>query len=146
MKKNTFYTIIILSLLASNIVCIYLLRGPNSNIFRKHEGPRDIIIEKLDLSPKQVDQYDSLILWHRTSIKNHEAKLFKLKSELYSEIDSSERKNDSIINEINKIQFQIEKIHIKHFKDIEKLCDSSQKSKFKSLSLELSSLFKPRKP
>lgn len=146
MERKKFYWVIIIVLLLSNTVCIFFLLNPKHNIFEKVEGPRNIIIEKLEFNDNQVQAYDSLIQWHRRSIRNNEKKLFQLKSELYSSIESNNIHVDSIIKEINTIQFEIEKIHIQHFRDIEALCDSSQKDNFKSLSLELSSLFKPRKP
>lgn len=146
MERKKYYILIIIILLISNAISAFLLFSNPRNGMHKNEGPREYIIEKLDLNSDQVQQYDSLIEWHRSSVRNAEEHLFSLKSLLYSSIDKNNDSVDSIINAINSIHNDIEKIHVQHFRDIEKICTAEQKDKFKSLSLELSSLFKPKRP
>jgi len=145
MERKKFYLTIIIVLLISNAISAFILFSNKPNR-PDHGGPREYIIDKLDLSEKQVIQYDSLIDWHRSSIRNAEEQIFTLKSLLYSSLDAKDESVDSIITAINNVQHDLEKIHVKHFRDIEKICNDDQKNKFKSLSLELSSLFKPKKP
>ena len=146
MERKKYYTLIIITLLISNAISVFLLISNLRNGMHKNEGPREYIIKKLDFNKEQVKEYDSLIEWHRNSISNAEQQLFTLKSLLYSSLDNKNESIDSIINAINSIHNDIEKINVQHFKEIEKLCTSEQKDKFKSLSLELSSLFKPKRP
>lgn len=146
MERKKYYYLIIITLLISNAISAFLLFSNPRNGMRKNEGPREYIIEKLDFNKEQVKQYDSLIKWHRSSIHNAEEQLFSLKSLLYSSLDNNNESIDSIINAINSIHNDIEKINVQHFKEIEKICTTEQKDKFKSLSLELSSLFKPKRP
>ncbi len=146
MERKKYYALIIIILLISNVISAFLYFSNSRNRMHKNEGPREYIIKKLDFNNEQIQQYDSLIKWHRSSIRNAEEELFTLKSLLYSSLDNKNESLDSIINAINSIHNDIEKINVQHFKDIEKICIAEQKDKFKSLSLELSSLFKPKRP
>lgn len=153
MNRNRFYYVIILILILTNVFLI------NEIIHQKSDppsvagrgklagipGPRNIIIERLKLSDKQVEEYDELIKWHRANIEDCDEKIIKIKSELYRNLNSQESSNDSLLEELNKIQYKVEEIHLKHFADIENLCNSEQKKYFEELKFDLAKLFAKRK-
>lgn len=111
------------------------------------EGPKKIIIEKLQLDDQQVISYQKLIDQHRIDIKAKDEKILFLKNELYSTLNSNQPTSviDSLTSEIGIIQKQIEMTHYNHFLDIKSLCNSEQLPLFNDLSNELSEIFNHKK-
>ncbi len=147
MPAKKFYYIVIIFLFISNLCLLGIYYNTSSEFNTskgKHDGPRNIIIERLHFNEEQIQQYDELISWHRTNIRLNEIAIAKLKSVLYKNLNADEQFSDSIISEINKVQYQIELIHIKHFKDIQLLCDEKQQKDFIALTNDLSKLFRPK--
>lgn len=146
MERRKYYMIIIVVLFLTNMATIYF-----SFIVRdlppRHEGPRNLIIERLHFNDKQIADYDLLISWHQKNIREKDSMLLILKSELYKSLNSTSINTDSIITQINTIQKDIEYTHLKHFKDIEALCKKEQKKYFDELTGDLARLFgrKPRR-
>jgi protein CpxP len=153
MERKRFYIIIILVLILSNAFLINELvhqksesprpggRGTGSGI----PGPRNLIIERLHFTDKQIEAYDELIVWHRTNIEECDEKIILLKTALYSDPTIDSTKKDSLLKELTKIQYKVEEIHLQHFADIEKLCQAEQKKYFEELSVELAKLFSKKK-
>ncbi|TSJ42386.1 hypothetical protein [Fluviicola chungangensis] len=140
MKKSMIRNGFIVVLLLSNMLFIYKWwMAPE----RRHQGPRNEIIEKLHFDEKQVAAYDVLIQGHRKAIENAQEKLLDQKQRLYSNLDAPF--SDSLLQEILKTEAKIERIHFNHFKDIEKLCRPDQKHCFKALNREIARLFSPGK-
>ena len=110
---------------------------------RRHQGPRNEIIEKLHFDEKQVAEYDGLIREHRKAIEGAEHELQKQKQQLYSNLEIPF--SDSTLQELLKVDAKIERIHFNHFKDIEKLCKPDQKKYFRKLNQEIANLFSPKK-
>lgn len=140
MERSKYYMIIIVVLFLSNIATLFFsfkMRGMPP----RHEGPRDLIIERLHFNKDQISEYDELINWHQKNIRGKDSLLQILKSELYTSINSPETTTDSIIFNINAIQKDIEYIHLKHFKDIEALCTNEQMVYFAELKGDLAKLF-----
>ena len=127
-------------LLLSNALFIYKWwMAPH----RRHEGPRNEIIERLHFDEKQVAEYDVLIRGHRKAIVQAETELQQQKQKLYANLEKPF--SDSLLREILAIQSRIEHIHFNHFKDIETLCRPDQKVYFKAFNLEIASMFSPPK-
>jgi hypothetical protein len=142
MNKVRFLTIATLILLLTNLALVSLLlfrRPPHP----KEEGPKNLIIEKLNLDQNQTRDYEKLIQWHRSEIRNSEDEILMLKNRLYSGLatDTDSVQKDSLINELAKVQTKIENIHYKHFQDIKTLCHADQKKAFESLTREIAGLF-----
>ncbi len=144
MDRKKYYLIIIVLLILTNIASIYYTFFQKSPP-PKQEGPRNLIIERLHFTEQQIIDYDELIQWHQKNIREKDSILLSLKSELYKSLNSPTNNTDSIISHINLVQKDIEHIHIKHFKEIEKLCTKEQKKYFNELTGELAKLF-GRKP
>jgi protein CpxP len=146
MNKSRLISIIAVGLLISNIALVCFIffghRGP------AHEGPRDIIIERLHLDSKQTEEYDRLIFAHRRDMRQKQDEMLGLKQKLYNTLTNGDTiTNNSLRQEIGNIQIDIENINYNHFRDIEKLCTPDQKIYFNDLIKDIAELFAPpRKP
>jgi protein CpxP len=149
MSSIKFYKVVSLLLLISNIVMLYfLLRMQPAHTFHPDQ-PRNEIIEKLQFSTTQVQEYDKLIHQHRTAVRAENKKIVVLKSELYHwlaapTIDSIKIKE--CISKLGIIQQDIEMIHFNHFLSIKALCTSQQMPQFNALSKEINEVFTPNTP
>lgn len=145
MSKNKLISIIAICLLISNLALVAFILLP---IHRPphHDGPRELIIERLHFDANQIKEYDKLIENHKASIRSTNDKIGQLKNQLYSGIiqPTSISNSDSLKNEIGKLQIEIEGIQLKHFEDISKLCRAEQKTDFNNLVGELAQLFNGR--
>ena len=157
MEKTKLVTFGIITLFLLNLGTLGFLLLSNPKAHRSPNGPekrpkpREIIIEKLHFDAAQIQQYDQLILWHRSHITEMEDQIGASKNELYLQLNKDsvdEKTKDSLINVLASCQKQIESIHFKHFQDIKKLCKKDQLNDFSDLTEELSKLFskgpKPR--
>lgn len=140
MNKSTFYIYVIIALLASNVVLFFLLIKDD----KTHEGPKEIIREKLQFDDKQNTQYEDYIDAHRRSINQNELIMNELRVELFIQLKHSSQdwsKVDSIIALIGKRQMIIERINYDHFLDIKKICKPEQQSNFDDFTSEIVQLF-----
>lgn len=147
MGKSKFYiTFIIILILSNGLLIGYILK---SNKFEKPIGkkvPRNFIIEQLHLDEDQIKKYDELITWHRSNIESKDAAIREIKDQLYINIGADTLKQDSLIHELNKLQYDIEKIHLKHFTELKAICKPNQLIYFQELENDLAKLFsRPRK-
>lgn len=143
MNKNKLISIIAICLLISNLALVAFILLPNHRP-PHNGGPRELIIERLHFDSAQIKEYDKLIAIHRDAIKSGNEKMGQLKNQLYLGILQSSSPNDSLKNEIGKLQVEIEGIQLKHFEDISKLCRAEQKEDFNNLVGELARLFNGR--
>lgn len=146
MNKVKALSILSIALVAVNVGLIWFLvshRPP----FGKHEGPKNVIIKKLNLDEGQVKEYQKLIDWHRQNIGTAEQKMFDLKHALYATLaqDENTAVSDSLKQEIGKVQVEIENINFKHFQDIKKLCKAEQVKLFEELSEDIAQLFNAKR-
>lgn len=152
MNKTTFYIVIIILLIILNGIFGFMLfnrpshggpMGPPNP-----EGPKKIIIEKLDFSENQIEQFDELIEEHRNLITQKEEGLRTLKNELYGQllVDEESQKVNEISEKIGAIHVEIEHIHFQHFEDIKKICTQDQLDDYSDLVKELGMLFAPHNP
>ena len=140
MNRNTFYVIIILGLLISNVLLISFF------FFNKHDensGPRKIIIERLHFDQSQLTQYDRLISDHRRNIAEQEHHEIDLKTRYYVLLNQSNTSKiaDSLVQEIGKVSMNKEKINFNHFQDIKKICHPNQVQDFNNLINDFEKLF-----
>lgn len=147
MEKSKYYILFIIILIISNALLIsYVFKTNKFKFNDKKNGPRNYIIEQLHFDEQQIKQYDELINWHRNNISSRDSLIRNIKDELYLNINEDSTKQDSLIKELNKIQLEIEQIHLKHFKDISKICREDQKPYFIELEEDLGKLFsRPKK-
>ena len=147
MKKNTFLAVIIILLVVMNFALIMKLMGGGPSL-KRHEGPRNKIIEKLGFNDAQIRLYDNLIKEHRKQIGEHHHQMRALKNQLYESL--KEQNNlfgqDSILNKIAQKQIQIEQTHVSHFQAIRNICTPAQQANFNELLSEIAQLFAPHPP
>ena len=153
MDKIKLLTFAIIALLLLNLATLSFLifsGSKNNDRPENRPQPREIIIDKLHLDEQQQEQYEKLIHWHRSQINKLEEENQQTKQQLYLQLQKPEVNNilkDSLINNLSRIQKQIENTHFKHFQDIKKICTPNQMKRYNELTEELSRLFsKPHPP
>lgn len=112
----------------------------------QHEGPKFIIIEALEFTPSQVEQYEELIQQHRAAIRTAEQNLMEFRSALYASLHEQKSPNDSLLKQIAELNMQIEEIHYNHFTQIQALCTPQQLELFKVFAADLAKLFNTKAP
>ena len=144
MNKVKFLYIIIVLLVATNagvLLNMYLHKPPHPN---RGEGPKKIIIEKLDFDTNQADAYEVVIKQHHSSINSIEKKIRKNKDALFTLLKTDDlNQKDSVISNLGNLQMEIEYAHYKHFEAIKEICHEDQLDKFNELTSELGRLFAP---
>ena len=142
MSKVKLLSILCGGLLIINLGLIWFLVSHKPSRPRG-EGPKKMIIKKLNFDENQIIAYDKLIDWHRSEIRKSDKKMLELKNQLYSTLlaDTALNIKDSIIKEIGNLQMSVEQIHYKHFRDIRQLCKPGQLNAFEEFSLEITDLF-----
>jgi Spy/CpxP family protein refolding chaperone len=147
MNRKIFYPLLIGLLIISNLATLYFVMQKGKH---KHfgQGPKKVIIEKLDFDENQIVAYEKLIDQHRIEIRAKDQKIIQIKKELYRLLNKSNsiQETDSLTKEIGREQQEIERIHFNHFKDIKSICKPEQISYFELLVDELDMLFNQENP
>ncbi|MFZ1751350.1 MAG: hypothetical protein WAU01_14215 [Saprospiraceae bacterium] len=148
MSKLRLLSIAVIGLLLVNIAIVgfLLLRKPPHPPQGKppmaNDGPKQVIIERLNLDDDQIAAYTQLITSHQVTMNTLEDSIRVMKNNLYQTLndeDSSEK--DSIITQLNAIQKKIEVVNYEHFFSLKKLCRSDQLDQYNKLTEELSHFF-----
>lgn len=143
MKKLQILSIISIILLISNLALIWKIterqHPPHHN-----EGPKQIIIDRLQFDEAQIIEYEHLIEKHSKIIRETDGKITTLRKQLYNGlvVQQNYATRDSLITEIGQLQHAIEMINYHHFSDIKQLCKPEQQSLFNKLTIEMAQLFK----
>lgn len=139
MNKIKFLILIIIGLVISNALVLFML---NRDHLRK-DGPKKFIIHKLHFDAEQIKKYESYIKIHRKSIEENEKLMAEKRDKLYRQLqfDTNSSQVDSLIMEVSKQQYVIEKLNYDHFLKIKRLCKPAQENDFKELSNEIGKLF-----
>jgi len=153
MEKTKLLTVAVIALLVLNLGTLgflILAPKPGMGMHGHRPEPKEIIIRKLRFDAEQIEKYENLIQWHRSSINQIEKEIYATKNNLYQQLLKNEpdsEKTDSLINKIGDYQEQVEKTHFTHFRDIKKICRPEQIKNYEKLTEELSNIFsKPPKP
>lgn len=142
MKKNNFYSVVIVILILINIGTLYF------SFKRERVLPREIVIKKLNFDSNQIIEYDKTIKKHQKDIRTLDDSIHIIKEKLYTlltkdNIDLVEKQK--LITKLSNFQMDIENTHFNHFLEIKKICKNDQINKFNELSKELSKLFSPKR-
>ncbi len=133
-------TVIALILINLMLLALFLFsKGP----MHKHGGPRQRVIKELQLDAKQVVQYDSLILVHRSQMEAQHKLIKSIKNIGFTSlIDTMQNNNtDSIMRELANAHVQLEQFNLKHFADIKALCKPEQIPLFNNFCLHIADFF-----
>lgn len=152
MSKLKLLSIAVIGLLVINmgiVVFLFMKKPPHSPGGRHpmaHEGPKNIIIERLHFDNEQVEQYESLITKHQSSIRALDDSIRRVKNDLYQTLNNeSFAGKDSLVALLGILQKQIELVHYDHFKGIKKICKPAQLTRFNELTMDLARFFAPGK-
>lgn len=152
MSKITLLSIAIAGLILVNLgLMAFLLREPVRQHApdperHHHEGPKQIIIERLHFDDQQVASYEQLITAHRTAIYRLDGAIRQAKNDLYSTLTDTVRSGkDSLLQQLNSLQHEVEVVHYKHFEAIRQLCRPGQLAFFAALTHDLAAYFSPEK-
>lgn len=148
MSKLRLLSIAVIGLILINMVIVgfLLLRKPlhlgQGRPPMEQEGPKQVIIETLNLDDVQIAEYGKLITSHQETMKMLEDSIKLMKNNLYQTLNDEVRADkDSIIDQLNAIQKQVEVVNYEHFFSLKKLCRPDQLDKFNILSTELAHFF-----
>jgi periplasmic protein CpxP/Spy len=144
MNKNTFYILIIVCLVISNLFLLY--RGNKEP--KMHTRTKEIIIERLKFDEKQIAEFEELIEVHREQTREHHRGMIDLKNDLYSHLQNpiDSMIVDSLTREIGIQKQKIEKINYNHFESIKEICHLEQLKDYIELTSELARLLEPPRP
>jgi periplasmic protein CpxP/Spy len=152
MSKIKLLSIAVVGLLLINagIVGFLLLRKPpvppDGNGPAKKEGPKKIVIERLNFDNNQVAAYELLITEHQVAVRSLKDSISHTKNDLYQSLKTDAfAGKDSLINLLSVLQKRIESVHYEHFTQIKKLCRPDQAESFNALTKDLSGYFTTEK-
>ena len=121
MSRNRIYILVIVGLLLINAILLVFVLVNKPKPFQRNsdssEGPKAYIIKKLELNNEQIEDYELLIQEHREGVNAIDNKIRKSKKQLYKllNVNDSELKKDSLLNQITTYQLLAEKLHFDHF-------------------------------
>jgi hypothetical protein len=135
---------LIIGLVMMNLLLVGLMVTHNPDRDRRDE-PKRIIIERLGFDEQQINDYEKLIDWHRSKMRESREKTTQLKNQLYSTLNGKDTtvSTDSLMAEIGRVQQDMEHVHYQHFQDIRNLCRPDQLPAFDQLTTEIADLFTP---
>jgi periplasmic protein CpxP/Spy len=148
MSKLKLLSIAVIGLLLINVAVVgfFILKRPPAPPFGRPplagEGPKKVIIERLDFDAAQIAAYEKLITAHQNSIKGFEDSIRLLKNQLYQTLTIDNfYGRDSLINQLGSLEMSIEQTNYEHFTAIKKLCNPDQLDKFNKLTNDLARFF-----
>lgn len=106
---------------------------PSQQQMQRPETPRDFVIRSVKLNDAQVQQYDVLIMAHRSAMDSLRREAMKCRQALFNNLkaDGSTKLNpDSVANVISALQREIELVTYHHFEQVRMICTDAQKVDF----------------
>lgn len=113
------------------------------------EGPKKIIIERLDLDEAQQTAYEATIKEHREKRRELTQRNHHLHDQLFALLKTpllNLAMKDSLMAEIAANQKNMDDLNFSHFQKIRSLCKEDQVKKFDDLVDDLGDLFKSGGP
>lgn len=153
MKRENFLMLVVIALVVLNFGTLgYLLLNKGqqpANLPHRPPGPDKLIIERLKLTPKQVDEFEGLKFEHRSGI-NH---LNRESKEVYTEYFSLLKTDQpdfaaaqTIEQRLAHIQAQKDSVTFMHFVKLRQLCTEEQKPLFDDFVDELGDILVRQPP
>lgn len=149
MSKVKLLSVAVALLLVTNFVVLFLLLKVNAEHPHRQSGraePKMIVIDRLHLDKMQVEQYEKLVLGHRSDVRGLEAKIRDAKTRLYGTLVKENKVEKEILEDsLAHLQRQMEDVHYNHFVEIKRLCKPDQLQYFNELTGDLANFFSPKK-
>lgn len=141
MRKDNFYTIIIIVLLLVNIGTLAYLwvskkDASSVNMRPRPESPRDIMVKELQLDKEQERKLYALSRQHRRSMDSVQHHIRNAQKALFALVKSDDMdaaKKDSVLAIIEANESQKHLITIDHFHAIRVMLDDEQKVYFNEM-------------
>jgi Spy/CpxP family protein refolding chaperone len=158
MNRTKLLTIAVLGLLLINLATLtfIVLRRPHppikpfeESIGPRGEGPKKLIIERLNFDSTQQMEYGKIVDAHRRKSRELNDEARNLHEKLYvllKENAINKTKADSIIVLISENQKLKDNLNLEHFEQIKLICKPEQRDKFNALVDDLTLLFSPHGP
>lgn len=149
MNKTKLLSIAVIGLLILNFgtLAFLFLRAPSHpNHPPMGEGPKQLIIERLNFDTEQQKQYSLLVDEHRSKMRGLNKASREMHDELYSQLKNTiiDKANvDSIIQKISENQTALDNLNFDHFQKIKTICKTDQLDRYNALVEDLTQLFSP---
>ncbi len=158
MNRTKLLTIAVLGLLLINLGTLLVIflnrsghhpRPPHEQEGPRGEGPKRIIIERLNFDEAQQKQYEEIIVEHRKKMRELNDASRDLHNELFGQLTENvidKAKADSVISLISLNQKALDNLNFDHFQKIKGICKPGQIEQFNDLVKDLTHLFSPQGP
>lgn len=101
-------------------------RGRGMNRERGH-----MIARQLDLTPEQLQKFDSLNVQHRRKIRDKTIAIREMRSSMLDYVDKGVEDSVQLLAaEIGKMHEELELMNYQHFQNVFEICNETQKEKF----------------
>lgn len=142
-KEQLFKTSTLVLLIINLLLVAAIIWAPRP----KPEGPKNYIIDRLQLNKSQIKAYETLIKKHRAKKQQLHRTIRKNKQQMFALLLlKNPSKLDSITAHIATIHQEIEVQDFNHFQALKELCKPNQIRYFEDLISELGTLFTRRPP
>ena len=149
MSKVRILSIAVVLLLVVNGITLFMLlrhRGPHDGV-PPRDRPKMMVIERIGFDDEQVRAYEVLIDRHRAAIIAQDEALGNARRDLFNDLAATDpARRDSIVQQIARLQAQVEMINHAHFAEVRALCKPDQLPRFDAMIGELASFFGKRRP
>ena len=153
MKRENFLMLVVVALVVLNFGTLgYLLlnKGQQNNHLPHHPPkPDKLIIERLKLTPEQIDEFEELKFEHRSGINhlNHESKAVYTEYFALLKTDQPDFATAQLIEQrLAHIQTQKDSVTFMHFVKLRELCTEAQKPLFDDFVDELGDILVRQPP
>tara|TARA_B100000508_G_scaffold55003_2_gene42620 strand:- start:23068 stop:23553 length:486 start_codon:yes stop_codon:yes gene_type:complete len=140
--KNTI--IIALILMNVAVVAFFLLMKPDHPI--PPRGPKEIVVEKLDLNKDQRKKFEGLVQEHRSEMKQLHEEIRGAKKSMYRRALDFPKQEDSLLEDLSEKLIAVDKHNIMHLRKVKKMLKKDQLPAFNKMVDNIDRIFHPRPP
>ncbi len=151
--RNTRFTgaALLLLLLLNTTLLVLLFARPAPEVVHHgppgHERPRDFLVRELKMDRAQEEQYDALIVQHRSQVDHLQAEIRDYREALVLQYNKpATGAIDSLTAEIGKAQAEIERATFLHFGEVRAICTPEQQAVFDRVIRETIRMMGPPPP
>ena len=147
MTKTKFLNVAVAALVLINLALlgVMLVRRPPPPDQAPEQGPRQMISRMLHFDAAQEAAYGKLVEQHQEQVRQLADSIRQTKTQLYTTLDhEADATKNTLLQQLNGFQLQMESMHYDHFEAIKKLCHPDQLPAYRELTTRLAALFTPR--
>jgi len=143
MNKTKFLTTAVVVMVLLNIgTLVFIVIGPPPH--PPKPDPRHVIIERLHLDQKQIEQFQILIDQHRHQTRRIEEQIMDEKDHLFRLLATNDTLMlRTVLDGLGRLHRQKDSLSVDHFLAIKKICRHDQLMYFSDLTKDLAQLFRP---